>query len=97
MKLSPQDQIWNRACLESGGTSPRTGDQALAALLLSHGLVMNGDVVHALECLSDSEIAAAIRGFEYFGLMEGAIRSGQRVVSEVLTAHDSRSLVSELT
>ena len=72
MKLSPQDQIWNRACLESGGTSPRTGDQALAALLLSHGLVMNGDVVHALECLSDSEIAAAIRGFEYFGLMEAS-------------------------
>ncbi|GAA1619476.1 flavin monoamine oxidase family protein [Catellatospora bangladeshensis] len=34
---------------------------------------------------------------EYFGLMEGAIRSGQRVVSEVLTAHDSRSLVSEPT
>ena len=72
MKLSRQDQIWNRACLESGGPSPATGDQALAALLLAHGLAMNGGVVHALECLSQPEIAAAAAGFNYFGLAEAA-------------------------
>jgi len=68
MTDSRQDQIWNRACLESGGASPGVGDQALASLLLAHGLAMNGGVVHALECLSGSELSAAIAGFNYFGL-----------------------------
>ena len=72
MKLSRQDQIWNRACLESGGQSPAVGDQALASLLLAHSLAMNGGVVHALECLSQPEIAAAVAGFNYFGLAEAA-------------------------
>jgi hypothetical protein len=68
MNVSHQDQIWNRACLESGGASPAVGDRALAALLLAHGLVMNGGVVHALESLSSPEVFAAIAGFNYFGL-----------------------------
>ena len=72
LKLSRQDQIWNRACLESGGSSPAAGDQALASLLLAHGLAMNGGVVHALECLSQSEIAAAVAGFNYFGLTDAS-------------------------
>jgi hypothetical protein len=72
MKLSRQHEIWNRACLESGGPSPAEGDRALASLLLAHGLIMNGGVVHALGCLSQSEIAAAIAGFEYFGLTRAA-------------------------
>lgn len=29
---------------------------------------MNGGVVHAMGCLSKSELAAAIAGFNYFGL-----------------------------
>jgi hypothetical protein len=33
---------------------------------------MNGGVVHALECLSQSEISAAVAGFNYFGLDEAA-------------------------
>jgi hypothetical protein len=69
MNLSREDQIWNRACLESGGASPAAGDQALAALLLAHNLAMNGGVVHALECLSAPEVSAAIAGFNYFGLL----------------------------
>lgn len=68
MKHSRQDEIWNRACLESGGASPAAGDRALAALLLAHGLAMHGGVVHAMGCLSKSELAAAIEGFNYFGL-----------------------------
>jgi len=68
LKLSRQDQIWSRACLESGGPSPAAGDTALAALLLAHGLIMNGGVVHALQALSQSQLAAAIAGFNYFGL-----------------------------
>jgi hypothetical protein len=33
---------------------------------------MNGGVVHAMECLSQSEITAAIAGFNYFGLTEAS-------------------------
>ncbi len=33
---------------------------------------MNGGVVHALECLSQPEVAAAVAGFNYFGLVEAA-------------------------
>lgn len=72
MKLSRQDQIWNRACLESGGASPAEGDRALASLLMAHGLIMNGGVVHALECMNQSETYAAIAGFEFFGLTKAA-------------------------
>ena len=68
MTDSRQDQIWNRACLESGGASPAVGDQALASLLVAHGLAMNGGVAHALDCLSEEEVSAAIAGFNYFGL-----------------------------
>ena len=68
MKRSRQDEVWNRACLESGGVTLATGDRALAALLLAHGLAMNGGVVHAMDCLTKSELTAAIAGFNYFGL-----------------------------
>jgi len=70
--LSRQNQIWNRACLESGGTTPAAGDTALAALLLAHGLAMNGGVSHAMESLTRDEVVAAIAGFEFFGLAEAA-------------------------
>ena len=33
---------------------------------------MNGGVVHALECLSELEVSAAVAGFNYFGLAEAA-------------------------
>lgn len=33
---------------------------------------MNGGVVHALQCLSQAEIVAAIAGFNYFGLTEAS-------------------------
>ena len=72
LKLSRQDMIWNRACLESGGSSPAVGDQALVSVLLAHGLAMNGGVVHALECLSEAEIAAAVSGYNYFGLTDAS-------------------------
>jgi hypothetical protein len=72
MKLSRQDQIWNRASLGTSDLSTAVGDQALASLLRAHNLVMNGGVLHALECLSQAEIDAAKDGFNYFGLLEAA-------------------------
>ena len=70
--MSVADRVWNRAALESGGGSPGPGDRALAALLLAHGLAMNGGIHHALDVLSESEWAAAVDGFEFFGLTETA-------------------------
>ena len=72
MKLSKQDQIWNRAALEAGGSSPAEGDIALANLLMAHGLVMNGGVEHAIECMSRDELADSIAGFKYFGFLAAA-------------------------
>jgi hypothetical protein len=70
MAASLADRIWNRAALERGGASPREGDRALAALLLVHGLVMNGGVHHAIECVDAAELAAAAAGYAFFGLDE---------------------------
>ena len=78
LKLDRQSQIWNRACLESGGATPGAGDVALASLLLAHGLAMNGGVAHAIECLSKPELAAAIAGFNYFGLTDASRVFGER-------------------
>jgi hypothetical protein len=72
MKLSKQDQIWNRAALEAGGSSPGVGDLALTNLLSAHGLVMNGGVQHTIECMSRDELADSIAGFKYFGFFAAA-------------------------
>lgn len=72
MELTAADRIWNRAAMESGGDHPGEGDQALAALLLAHGMVMTGGVEHALESLSPEEMEAAIAGYRYFALAEVA-------------------------
>jgi hypothetical protein len=68
MQLSIPDKIWNRAAMESGGSKAREGDRALSDLLLAHGMVMNGGLGHALEALSENELAAAARGYRFFGL-----------------------------
>ena len=72
MDLSLDQRVWNRAALESGGASPREGDRALAALLLAHGMIMNGGVVHALESLSSAEVEAAIAGYRFYSLLDVA-------------------------
>jgi hypothetical protein len=60
-------RVWNRACFEHGGPAKREGDTALAALLLAHGLVMNGGLFHAVGCLREHELSAPCQGFSYFG------------------------------
>jgi hypothetical protein len=63
-------RVWNRAAVEAGGVSPRDGDKALAAVLEAHGLVMNGGVVHAVECLGPERLSRCCAGYVYFGLAE---------------------------
>lgn len=73
--LTMADRVWNRAC-QGGGISPRAGDSALSALLLFHGTAMNGGVLHAVECLSPNDLAAAQSGYNYFGISGIAARIG---------------------
>ncbi|MGE4190146.1 MAG: hypothetical protein AB7G12_09615 [Thermoanaerobaculia bacterium] len=66
MKLSHADEVWNRAAMESGGANPLPGDQALAALLAVHGMVMNGGVGHVFDTLEAEERLAGVAGFRFF-------------------------------
>jgi hypothetical protein len=69
--LDEADRIWNRTCDPFVELS-RTGDRALQALLLVHGLVMNGGFLVALEYNTPDEIHNAVAGYRYFGLDEAA-------------------------
>src|SRR5260370_407399 len=66
-ELTEADMIWNRACGEDPPRSLR-GDRALADLLRAHGLVMNGGVLHAVECLTAAELCSAEAGYRFYGL-----------------------------
>jgi len=70
--MTTADKVWNRAVMEAGGDSPGPGDRALASLLLVHGLVMNGGVHHAIECIEPAELLAAAEGYAYFGFEDVA-------------------------
>lgn len=66
-----KDVIWNRAALDSGGRRAREGDSALAALLVVHGMIMNGGIEHVLE-LRPEELEQGIAGYRFFGFLEFA-------------------------
>ncbi len=70
-ELTVADQIWNRACLEDVSRL-REGDRLLAAMILAHGAVMNGGVLHAVESLDEGRLAAANEGYRYLGLSDVA-------------------------
>jgi hypothetical protein len=72
MSLPREVRIWNRSALENGGSAARAGDHALAAMLLLHGMVMNGGIAHALESLSAEEYQSGVAAFRYFGLLRVA-------------------------
>ena len=63
--------IWNRACGQDRLRS-LPGDRAFADLLLAHGLVVNGGVLHAVECLTAAELSDAESGYQFYGL-DGAV------------------------
>ncbi len=67
--MSDIDKIWNRAASGDGGEQ---GDEALAALLLFHGTVMNGGLVNALEVLDEEQIASGVEGYRFFGFDDAA-------------------------
>ncbi|HEY2412856.1 MAG TPA: hypothetical protein VGI40_11470 [Pirellulaceae bacterium] len=70
-ELTETDLIWNRACGDDPLRST-PGDRALADLLRAHGLTMNGGVLHAVECLTTSDLSNAQSGYRFFGLNAAA-------------------------
>jgi hypothetical protein len=92
-KLSRADAIWNRAC-EGDATASSPGDRALAALLVLHGLVMNGGVLHAVGCLGPQELAGAMAGYRFFGFDGVAVMlADAKSFAEI---HDSRNSQHDL-
>ena len=98
IRMTTADKIWNRAAMQAGGSSPGLGDRALASLLLVHGLIMNGGVHHAVECVTSSELWAAADGYSYFGygdvatLLSSVHQVGDRsqVTDELEASTDAR-------
>jgi hypothetical protein len=85
-ELTKAEMIWNRACGEDPlRTLP--GDRALSDLLRAHGLVMNGGVLHAVECLTDNELSNAKLGYRFYGL-EGVTSLLSRAKSVFESAED---------
>jgi hypothetical protein len=68
VRLSDADVVWNRACLDGGGSNPRKADRELTALLQFDSLAGNGGLGHVFNVPDAHEIEAALQGFRYFGL-----------------------------
>ena len=70
--LSDADRVWNRAAMAAGIIREPAGDRSLSAMLLAHGMAMNGGVLHVYEVLTPAELSAAIEGYRYFGHEQAA-------------------------
>ena len=79
--------------MDAGGADPLEGDEALAALLLLHGAVMNGGIDHAVEVLSPAQVSSALSGYRYFGL--GHVAELLQGISMPLTEAQAEKLNKE--
>ena len=70
-ELSAADAIWDRSTDPDAPTT-HPGDAALVAVLLCHGMAMNGGLLHACEALEPGQRVAAVAGFRLFGLDDAA-------------------------
>jgi hypothetical protein len=92
--LLPKDAIWNRAC--TGHVNMAfPGDRALASLLRAHALVMNGGVIHAIECLTGEQLADAKAGFRFYGL-ESIVSTLSQAEAVLRAGEDPEIYESEL-
>ncbi|MGY1734314.1 hypothetical protein ACI798_22650 [Geodermatophilus sp. SYSU D01045] len=67
----PADEVWNRAC-DPDAPSSHLGDAALAAVLLCHGMAVNGGLLHAVQGLEPDRLERAVAGFRLLGLAAAA-------------------------
>ncbi len=70
--LSEADLVWNRACFGNLDRLGLRGDRALTAMVLFHGFVMNGGILHPFDCLQPRKLAAAKSGYRFFGFHDVA-------------------------
>ncbi|MFQ1002027.1 hypothetical protein [Modestobacter sp. SSW1-42] len=68
---SAADVIWDRFCDPDAPTT-YPGDAAMVAVLLCHGMAMNGGLLQACEALEPDQRAAAVAGFRLLGLDDAA-------------------------
>lgn len=61
--------VWDRALGfgDGGAAGTGPGDVALEAVLLAHGMVMNGGVLHSVEALELDQFERAVAGFRRLG------------------------------
>lgn len=61
--------IWDRALGfgDGGAVGTGPGDIALESVLLAHGMVMNGGVLHSVEALKPAQFESAVAGFRRLG------------------------------
>lgn len=91
-----EQTIWNRAC-GSGPATPGAGDTALASMLTFHGLVMNVGALHAIECLTDDQVALARAGYRHFGFgnIAGVIGAGQHAIAQGLDPEELEGMLDD--
>jgi hypothetical protein len=65
-ELSHADLVWNRACY--GRLRELPGDRSLADMIAAHGLVMNGGVFHAVDCIAAEELERRRRVTGFTGM-----------------------------
>lgn len=65
--MTDPDEIWNRAC-DPFAPFTHPGDAALAAVLLCHGMAMNGGLLHAVQAMEPEQRERAVAGFRLLGL-----------------------------
>ncbi|NEK86070.1 hypothetical protein GCU60_09910 [Blastococcus saxobsidens] len=83
--MTDPDEIWNRAC-DPFAPFTHPGDAALAAVLLCHGMAMNGGLLHAVEGLEPDQRERAVAGFRLLGLDAAAT-----AVEDIARSKDARA------
>jgi len=58
---------WDRVATDFFGPNPGAGDRAAAVMVLAHGFILDGGVLHAAEVLDQTQLEAARAGYRYFG------------------------------
>ena len=89
------DEVWNRAC-DPYGPFTHPGDVALAAVLLCHGMAMNGGLLHAVEGLEPDQLERALAGYRYLDLDAAAAAVEDIARQAAALDRDDREAAEEL-
>jgi len=71
-RMNVTDEIWNRAAMHDGGPDARDGDLHLAAVIGTHGLIMSGGLIDAVQRVAPEQVANAEAGYRWLRLHAAA-------------------------